>query len=397
VFGQLAMVVIAALLGPALAAGRRPLLPVLVGELAAGALIGRTGFRILDPAAAPMPALYAIGFAMLMLSVGTQVDLSSAQLRQSLSRGGLALLVSLAASLLLGQAISLTLGIDHALLFGILLAGISAAVVFPCIEERALSGSAIAFLTAWVVLADGFTVLLMPLTLIGPGHLLLALAGDALIIAAGAGILWLSHRAIRHEAVGSALREGFRQSRQRGWALQLRLSILILLVLAAIAEGTGASVLVAGFVAGVVLAQLGQPERLVVQLSGVANGFFVPAFFVLLGATLDLRQLVTDPVAIALGVLLAVGSVTVHLLGAAVAGQDRRFTIGLLASAQLGLPAAAAALGLSSHALSPALAAALVLGGCLTLIPTSVASALLARGQGSTRIGTGKPGQKLVD
>jgi Kef-type K+ transport system membrane component KefB len=218
-FGQLAILVVAALLGPALAAGRRPLLPVLVGELAAGALIGRTGFRILDPGAAPMPALYAIGFAMLMLSVGTQVDLSSAQLRQSLSRGGLALLVSLAASLLVGQAISLTLGINHALLFGILLAGSSAAVIFPCIEERALSGSAIAFLTAWVVLADGLTVLLMPLTLIGPGNLLLALAGDALIIAAGAGILWLSHRAIRHEGVGSALREGFRQSRQRGWAL----------------------------------------------------------------------------------------------------------------------------------------------------------------------------------
>jgi hypothetical protein len=54
------------------------------------------------------------------------------------------------------------------------------------------------------------------------------------------------------------------------------LSILVLLLLAAIAEGTEASVLVAGFVAGVVLAQPGQPERLVVQLSGVANGFFVP-------------------------------------------------------------------------------------------------------------------------
>src|ERR1700730_5449665 len=103
-FGQLAMLVIAALLGPALAAGRRPLLPVLVGELAAGALIGPTGFRIVDPGAAPLPALYAIGYAMLMLRVGPPAHLSSAQLRQSLSRGGLALLVSLVASLLVGQA-----------------------------------------------------------------------------------------------------------------------------------------------------------------------------------------------------------------------------------------------------------------------------------------------------
>jgi Kef-type K+ transport system membrane component KefB len=157
-------------------------------------------------------------------------------------------------------------------------------------------------------------------------------------------------------------------------------------VLAAIAEGTGASLLVAGFVAGIVLAQLRQPERLVLQLSGLANGFFVPAFFVLLGATLDLRQLVSDPVAIAVGVMLALGSVMVHLIPAALTGRHRRFTIGLLASAQLGLPAAAAALGTSSHALSPALAAALVFGGCLTLIPMSVASALLARGEGSTRL-----------
>jgi Kef-type K+ transport system membrane component KefB len=383
-FGQLALLVTAALLGPLLAAGRRPLVPVLVGELAAGALLGRTGFRLLDPAVQPLPAFYAIGFAMLMLSVGIHVDLSSAQLRESLSRAGLAVLISLMAGLLLGQVISVALGIDHALLLGILLAGSSAAAIFPCIEERALGGSGIAFLTAWVVLADGFTVLLMPLTLVGPGHLLLALVGDALIIAAGAAILWLALRAIRHEAVSAAMREGFRQSRQRGWALQLRLSILVLLVLAAIAEGTGASLLVAGFVAGIVLAQLRQPERLVLQLSGLANGFFVPAFFVLLGATLDLRQLVSNPVAIALGVMLALGSVTVHLLAATLTGRHRRFTIGLLASAQLGLPAAAAALGISSHALSPALAAALVFGGCLTLIPMSVASALLARGEGST-------------
>jgi Kef-type K+ transport system membrane component KefB len=383
-FGQLALLVIAALLGPVLAMGKRPLVPVLVGELAAGALLGRTGFRLLDPAAQPLPAFYAIGFAMLMLSVGTRVDLSSGHLRQNLARAGLALTVAVPAGLLVGQAISRTLGIDHALLFGILLAGSSAAVVFPCIEERALRGSAITFLIAWVVLADGLTVLLMPLTLVGPSQLLFTLGGDALIIAAGAAILWLAQRAIRHDAVSGGLREAFHQSRQRGWALQLRLSILVLLALAAIAEGTGASLLVAGFVAGIVLAQLRQPERLVIQLSGLANGFFVPAFFVLLGATLDLRQLVSDPVAIALGVMLAVGSVTVHLLAAALVGRDQRFIIGLLASAQLGLPAAAAALGLSSHALSPALAAALVFGGCLTLIPTSMASALVARRQTST-------------
>src|SRR5437867_1227931 len=55
-FGQLALLVAAGLLGPLLAAGRRPLAPVLVGELIAGILLGKTGLDVLDPATAPLPA-----------------------------------------------------------------------------------------------------------------------------------------------------------------------------------------------------------------------------------------------------------------------------------------------------------------------------------------------------
>jgi hypothetical protein len=52
----------------------------------------------------------------------------------------------------------------------------------------------------------------------------------------------------------------------------------------------------------------------------------------------------------------------------------------MAASAQLGMPAAAASLGLSTGLLSPAEAAALVAGGVLTLIPATIGSLLLARG-----------------
>jgi hypothetical protein len=53
--------------------------------------------------------------------------------------------------------------------------------------------------------------------------------------------------------------------------------------------------------------------------------------------------------------------------------------MGLTASAQLGLPAAAASLGLAGGSLSPAVAAALVAAGCLTLGPAVVGADLLAR------------------
>jgi hypothetical protein len=64
---------------------------------------------------------------------------------------------------------------------------------------------------------------------------------------------------------------------------------------------------------------------------------------------------------------------------AAAATKTQRVPSGLLASAQLGLPAAAAALGLSTNALSPAIAAALVAGGCLTLLPATLGAILLGR------------------
>ena len=49
-FGVLALIVLAGMAGPLLAFGRQALLPVVVGELLAGVVIGISGFRWLDPA-----------------------------------------------------------------------------------------------------------------------------------------------------------------------------------------------------------------------------------------------------------------------------------------------------------------------------------------------------------
>ena len=374
-FASLTMVVLAGLLGPLLAAGKRPLVPVLVGELIAGIILGRTWIHVIHPSAQPLPAFMSLGFAMLMLSAGTEVDLASKQLRNGVVRGALALMVAFALSVPIGFGLSAALQTGPAQLLVVLLAGSSAAVAFPIILERRLGGPAIGVLIAWMTLADALTALLMPLTLSRASGIPIALFGDALIIAVASGAVVVGHRVFKTALADEAKRE----SKNRSWALQLRISVLLLLALAAIAEASGASLLIAGFAAGIVLRQFHQPHRLVHQLTGLATGFFVPAFFVLLGATLDMRSLIESRSAVVLAIAMALGATAVHLVAALSTGKDQRMASGLLASAQLGLPAAAAALGLASGMLAPPIAAAIVAGGLLTLIPASAGAAILAR------------------
>lgn len=383
-FSLLTVLVLAGLAGPLLAFGARGLVPGVIGELVAGFVLGHTGFRVIDPSVQPLPAFSALGFAMLMLSAGTHVDIGSPAIRQGFVRGLLTFIVVAIIAVPLGVGIDRALGINHPALLAVLIAGSSAAVAFPILAERGLTGPHLALLVAWIALADATTVVVMPLTLTSPHDIALAIAGDVAIVAAGSLVLIAALRS-RRERVVHELRT---QSLRRGWAWQLRISLLLLLGLSAIAERTGASTLVAGFLAGMIIVRLREPDRLALQITGVANGFFVPLFFVLLGAQINLRALVESPSRIVLAVALACAAVVAHVVAARFGAQEHRIATGLTASAQLGMPAAAASLGLATHALSAADAAALVAAGCLTLIPATVGSLLLTRSQS-----TAKPAQ----
>ena len=374
-FDSLLIIIVAGLVGPLLAAGRRPLIPAGVGELIAGICIGRSGFNWIDPTTPANALLYGLGFAMLMLVAGSHVDLSAPGLRAGFRSGAIAVGLVAILSVPIGLAIGAVLEPNAPLLlFPVLLAGSSAAVAFPILEERGLIGPGVALLLVWIPLADALTVLLMPLILIGTAKIPAALGGDAVIVACTVGVLWLTER-IGRSPYALTLRD---RSQSRGWALQLRVTLLILIVLSLIAAKTGGSTLLAGFGAGLILARLREPTRLEVQLSGIAEGFFVPAFFVLIGAEIDLRSLAGDPSAIALAVVMALCGVAIHLAASRVVAPSPWIGFGLAAAAQLGLPAAAASLGLSTGVLSPSVAAAIVLAGCLTVLPAAIGTRRLA-------------------
>src|ERR1035437_298718 len=126
-FDSLVIIIVAGLAGPLLAAGRRPLIPAVVGELIAGICVGRSGFGWIDPTTPANALLYGLGFAMLMLVAGSHVDLSAPGLRAGVRSGAIAVGIVAVLSLPVGLAIGGVLEPSApALLFPVLLAGSSA-------------------------------------------------------------------------------------------------------------------------------------------------------------------------------------------------------------------------------------------------------------------------------
>ena len=197
----------------------------------------------------------------------------------------------------------------------------------------------------------------------------------ALAIAACAVLLYFF---LQYEAKRGWLKRMHKYSHSRHLALELRISLIVLFGLAALAKSTHVSIMLAGFALGLCLSAVGEPRRLARQLFGITEGFFAPLFFVWLGASLQVRELGEHPDLIALGVALGVGAVLAHLSGR-LFGQP--LSLGVLAAAQLGVPVAAATLGTQQHLLSPGEPSALILGALLTVVATSVAGGVAKRRQ----------------
>jgi Kef-type K+ transport system membrane component KefB len=372
-FHTLALITAIGFAGPLLAAIPRVGIPVIVGELAAGIVVGRTGFGLVNPDDPTFMLLANIGFALVMFVVGTHVPVHDASLRTALPKALLRVVLVGAVAAVLGVVLAHAFGTGHALLYAVLMASSSAALALPVIDSLGLSGPPVLSVTAQIAIADAASIVLLPLV-IDPSRAPRAALG-ALSIVAAAVALWA--------VLGFFDRRGDRKrlhhySREHDLALELRFSLLVLFGLAALATSTHVSIMLAGFALGLVISAIGEPHRLARQLFGVTEGFFGPLFFVWLGASLQVRELGGHPAFIGLGVALGLGAVLAHCVGRLV-GQP--LTLAALAAAQLGVPVAAATLGIEEHLLKDGEPSALILGALLTIAVTSAAGELAKRAQ----------------
>lgn len=365
-FWQFLLIGLIALLGPLLVLPTSWRLPVVLGELIGGLVLGRTGFGVLDAGDPTFTFLADLGFALTMFVVGSHVPIRDESLRPALARGLLrAIAVGVLAGLL-GFAMAQIFHTGHGAVYAVLMASSSAALVLPTVDSLGLKGPDVLQMVAQVAIADTACIVALPLA-IDPSRAGRAAVG-ALLIAGGATILFLTLRSLDRRGIWKTVRT---ESHEHDLAIELRVSLIVLAGFCALAVRTHVSIMLAGFACGLAIAAVGEPRRLAKQLFALSDGFLSPLFFVWLGASLSLRTLGSEPKFLALGVALGVGAIAVHL---AMRAFGQPLALGALSASQLGVPVAAAAIGAQTGTLAPGIPAALILGALITVLGLAIAS-----------------------
>ncbi|MCW2525503.1 MAG: sodium/hydrogen exchanger [Pseudonocardiales bacterium] len=388
-FGTLTIIVIAGLLGPLLALPARWHIPVVIGELLAGIVLGETGTRTLHAGNSTFTFLADIGFGLVMFVAGSHVPIRDPQLRTGLRIGVIRAVAVAVLATGVGVTIAASFNTGHPALYAVLLTSSSAALVLPIVDSLGLSGGSILQMLPQVAIADAACIVALPLA-IDPARAGRAAAGAAGIAACAVVLFFLLRFAERN----GVRKRVHRWSEKHAFAVELRINLAILFALAALAVQTHVSIMLAGFSFGLVVGAIGEPRRLARQLFAITDGFLGPLFFLWLGASLNLRQLGEHPKFVGLGIALGVGALLCHMAMRAV-GQP--MAVGALAAAQLGVPVAAATLGTQLRLLQPGEAPALILGALITIAAATLAGGRLAPTPSSTANQPSSDGPITID
>jgi Kef-type K+ transport system membrane component KefB len=414
-FLPLVLVSSLAFLVPLLAARfRRVALPVVVGEILVGILIGRSGLELVSYHSW-LQFLAEFGFAYLMFLSGLEVDFSL--LRPA--SGGTAPIRKHNPLLLAGVSFGITLLLAGGVAFGLTLLGYikqplmmvlvlsttSLGLTVPILKERGLTSSLFGqTLLLAALIADFVTMFLITITAgwIASGPTLKLFLGLALF-----GIFLLALRVGRlllHSPKINRLWEGISHATQA----QVRGSLALMLAFVALSEQLGTEVILGAFLAGMLLSLFTDrtSSDLYPKLEALGFGFFIPIFFIMVGVRFDLSAVVSTTQGLVLTALLVVGAFVIKLGSAlvfrSIVSWRETLAGGFLLSARLSLIIAAAEIGLRLGLLTDTVHAAIICVALVTCIGGPVGFQLLMprplRERRSALIGgAGEPGILLAE
>ncbi|TLS37788.1 monovalent cation:proton antiporter family protein [Pseudalkalibacillus caeni] len=353
------------------------ILPVVVAEIIAGIIIGKSGLNIVEPDAW-LEILSTFGFIFLMFLSGLEIDFSvfaSKQKKAKLPNGKREpnrLLVSLVIFALV-FAVSYILSLllvwmnftDNAFFMTLIISTISLGIVVPTLKEANVSKSAIGQTILLIaVIADLATMILLAVFVsfysAGQGNMWLLL-----ILFGGGILLYFLGAYFRHMTFIETLSKGTIQ-------IDTRAVFTLIIVLVGLSETVGAENILGAFLAGALVSLLSPNPDMVQKLDSFGYGFLIPIFFVMVGVELEIWSLFQDPKVIMLIPLLLIGLFASKLLPIVVLRKwyDWKTVLGsgLLLTSTLSLVIAAAKIGERMEIIDNQFSSALILVAIISCI-----------------------------
>ncbi len=348
-------------------------IPVVVAEIIAGIIIGKSGFNILE-VNSWLQIISTLGFIFLMFLSGLEIDFrllfqKSPQKSDSKKEPNSLLVAAsiFAGILLLSFAVSLTFTHVHlarnAYFLTLIIATISLGIVVPALRETGISKSKIGqtiLLTA--VIGDLATMILLTI--------FASIKGDQntwlILILFGAGILlYFLLKFLKNIPYLDKLAKG-------NVHIDTRAIFTLIIALVGISETVGAENILGAFLAGALVSLLSPDPEMVKKLDAFGYGFFIPIFFVMVGAKMDLRDAVTDPKILLLIPLLLITMYVVKIIPTLLLRKwyawDKVLSSGVLLSSKLTLVIAATSIGTKMSILTPRESSAFILVSVVTSI-----------------------------
>ena len=282
--------------------GRFKRIPVVVGEIIAGIIVGPSVLNLVSDG--PILTFMAdIGLAFLMFLAGLEIDFDMLFPRKGRKSNGPNIgLIALGIYVL-----TLALAIPGAILINrigfqgeqwllvFILSATSLGVLLPIMKERDMLSERFGqtiFVTA--MLADFITVLLLTVYLITNNR-----GFDPEIFSLG--LLFLAFLLFYRFGPGliriPAVRSFFEELSRATIQIKIRGAIVILMSFVVLAEFVDAELILGAFLAGMIISLLkgAEDDHMVHKLEAFGFGFFIPVFFILVGVDLDIQSVVSSP------------------------------------------------------------------------------------------------------
>ncbi len=177
------------------------------------------------------------------------------------------------------------------------------------------------------------------------------------------------------------VRGGYSTSSQTG----VRITMLVIVLFLGLSIGLGFDGVLGAFIAGILTRRIvprDEESPLELRIEAIAFGFFIPIFFVVSGANLDINSILKNPLPMVLAfvALFVVRALPQYVIyRKAIPDRAERMSFALLIGTALPIIVAITTVEVNAGAMRASSAAALVGAGALTVLVFPLASSLLSR------------------